>query len=226
MLKDFTVLCAEDESNILNVITEMISPHVKQLIKARNGEEAYNLYKRYNPDIIITDINMPKISGLELVKMIRENDYETKVIVLTAYSDVNTLLEATELRLTKYLVKPISIKELYAALVMAADEKDNIKITTTNKIDLDDNYHWDFKEKLLIQNEQEIHLTPKEREILHILFSNINTTITYDKLIYEVWEDSELYSIDTVKTMIKNLRKKLPKDTIQNVYGTGFKVKK
>jgi DNA-binding response OmpR family regulator len=203
----------------------MITPHVARFIVASDGEEAYRLYNEYKPDVIITDINMPKIPGLDLVRMIRKNDYDTKVIVLTAHSDVELLLKATELKLTKYLIKPFSMKDLYEALEMVVKEKNNFKVTTTNIIDIKSGFLWDFQEKILLHNNEEIHLTPKEKEILNILFLNINSTVTYEMLMDDVWDDSELYSIDTIKTMIKNLRKKLPKDTISNVYATGFKVK-
>jgi DNA-binding response OmpR family regulator len=225
VLKNLTVLCAEDEKAISNVLVEMITPHVAELFVAYDGEEAYSLYKEHKPDLIITDINMPKIAGLDLVRMIRKDDHDTKVVVLTAHSDVEYLLKATELKLTKYLIKPFSIQELFEALEMAVSEKNSFKVTMTNRLELDESFIWEFQEKSLVQDGEEIHLTPKEKGILNILFSNLNSTVTYDMLMDEVWDDSELYSIDTIKTMIKNLRKKLPKDTILNVYGTGFKVK-
>jgi DNA-binding response OmpR family regulator len=223
-LENMSVLYAEDESELREVMAEILSYEIKTLYVAKDGLEAYEIYKQKKPDIIISDINMPGMNGIDLGKKIRETDHSTRLIMLTAYSDVDNLLSATELKLTKYLLKPTKGVDLFEALNRAVDEIKSFNVVNTCTLGLKDNYFWDFKEQSLYCGAKEIRLTPKERKILNMLFTNLNSTITYDMLIQDVWEDSDLYSIDTIKTMVKNIRKKLPKDTIKNVYGTGFKV--
>lgn len=224
--KNIKVLYAEDEKEIRDIMSQILSARIENLYLAEDGERALALYNEIKPDIILADINMPKLNGMEFVKKIRETDHSTRVIMLTAQSDVNSLLEATELKLTRYLIKPVTGKELYGALELALSELQSFNIVNTQNLKLADGYVWDFSEKVLFHKNDEIHLTPKEKQVLNILFSNLNSTITYDMLLYEVWGDDEVFGIDTIKTTVKNLRKKLPKDTILNVYGTGFKVKK
>ncbi len=223
-LENMTVLYAEDENELREVMVDILSFEVKTVYVAKNGIEAYDLYKEKKPDIIISDLNMPGMNGIELGKKIRETDHSTRIIMLTAHSDVQSLLAATELKLTKYLLKPTKGVDLFNALTLAYEEIKNFNVTSTCKLQLKENFSWDFKEQALYSGAKEIRLTPKERKILNMLFTNLNSTITYDMLIQDVWEDSNLYSIDTIKTMVKNIRKKLPKDTIKNVYGIGFKV--
>ena len=223
-LENMTVLYAEDENELREVMVDILSFEVKTVYVAKDGIEAYELYKEKKPDIIISDLNMPGMGGIELGKKIRETDHSTRIIMLTAHSDVQNLLAATELKLTKYLLKPTKGADLFNALTLAYDEIKNFNVTSTCKLRLKENFSWDFKEQALYSGAKEIRLTPKERKILNMLFTNLNSTITYDMLIQDVWEDSNLYSIDTIKTMVKNIRKKLPQDTIKNVYGIGFKV--
>jgi len=218
------VLYAEDEKELREVMSDILSLEIDDLYLADNGEKAYELYKSKKPDIIISDINMPVMNGIEFIKKVRQRDHSTRVIMLTAHSELPYLLDSTELKLTKYLLKPVTGDALYEAIDMACSELQNFKVTNIEKLSLDEEYSWDFKEKSLFCHKEEVHLTPKEKSVLALLFTNLNTTITYDMLIDEVWENSDIYGVDSIKTMIKNLRRKLPKDTIKNVYGTGFKV--
>lgn len=224
LLKKFTLLYVEDEQDLRDIMKDVLSDVVKTLYTAKDGKEAYALYKDHKPDIILSDINMPNLDGIGLGKLIRQTDQTTRILLLTAYSDVESLLAATELKLTKYILKPTKENELFDALFLAAEELESFNITYKKQLVLKENYKWDFSEQLLSCDMDEIHLTPKEKQILQILFSNLNATVSYDTLLYEVWEDSDVYNLDTVKAVIKNLRKKLPENTIENIYGTGFKV--
>jgi two-component system, OmpR family, response regulator VanR len=219
------VLYIEDEKELREIVAQILSLKISNLYLAEDGEEAFRLYQEIKPDIIVADINLPKINGIDFIKKVRENDHSTRVIMLTAKSDVECLLEATELKLTRYLIKPTTNQDIFDAIDLAIEELDSFNITNTQSFILNDEYSWDFKEMVLLYKKNEVHLTPKEKQVLNMLFSNINSTITYDMLLYEVWGDNDIFGIDTIKTTVKTLRKKLPIDTILNVYGIGFKVK-
>ena len=223
-LKNIKILFADDEPVILELMSSILSDIVDELYIAKDGIEAYEIYKDVKPDILLLDINMPNCSGLEMAKKVRESDHATRIIIITAFSDTDNLLSATELKLTKYIVKPLTTKKLLEALELATQEINNFHTTNKKNIHLKDNIIWNNDTQQLLDNNLEVNLTPKERKILHILFSNINNTITYDTLLIDVWDDTEYYSIDTLKTMMKNIRKKLPKDTISNIYATGYKI--
>ena len=131
----------------------------------------------------------------------------------------------SDLRLTKYLIKPFFNEDLFGALNQALEEMQNFRVVSNKIIQLKDSFVWNLTTQMLYDDHnQVIKLTPKERKILGILFTNINNTITYDALLVEVWNDIENNHLDTLKTMMKNIRKKLPKNTIQNIYATGFKI--
>ena len=223
-LNQIKLLHVDDEKEIREMMKCILGDDVKEFYSAKNGIEAYEVYQNKKPDVILLDINMPNCNGIEFAQKLRDNDHSTRIIMTTACSDVEKLLLSTELKLTKYLVKPFSTEDLFGALELAMQEIQNFSIIPNKIIHLKDKYLWNCRTQTLFNGSIEINLTPKEREILRILFSNLNNTISYDTLLMEVWDDFENCSIDTLKTMMKNIRKKLPENTIQNVYGTGFKI--
>ncbi|WP_428025143.1 response regulator transcription factor [Arcobacter sp.] len=223
--KPYSILFIEDEDDIRKKYITYFQKWFKEVYEAKDGEEAYKIYKEKKPHILIIDINLPKLNGLELLKKIREKDHTTKAIMLTAHSDTHYLLSATELKLTKYLVKPITRVELKEALNLAMEELDNFNITSKRIVNLKDNYYWNVETSELYNNNQLISLTNNETKIAEILFSNINQTITYDNIILYVWEDNfERNFLDTLKSTIKNLRKKLPENSIKNIFGLGYRI--
>ncbi|MDQ7066753.1 MAG: DNA-binding response regulator [Sulfurimonas sp.] len=144
--------------------------------------------------------------------------------MLTANSDVSTLLSASELKLTKYLVKPVSRSELQEALDLAVDEIQNFTTLANKIIPLKDSFYWDTQNKKLLQQDKEHMLTKKEIQLLSFLLSNISRTFSVDDIIFELWYDSEEPKQTALKTLIKGLRKKLPDGTIKNVFGVGYKI--
>jgi two-component system, OmpR family, response regulator VanR len=219
----YKILFIEDEKEIRDNYTKYLKRHFLNVFEAVDGEDGFTKYKKIKPDIMIVDINMPKITGLELLKKIRESDQTTKVIMLTAYSDTKFLLEASELKLVKYLVKPISRDDLKEALDIAIDEFSKFDVVSKKAINLTDGFKWDCIFEELSCNGNVISLTNKERQITSLLLSNPNRVYSYDDIIVEVWNDLEYDKLDALKTIVKNIRKKLPKDTIKNVFGIGYK---
>lgn len=221
---DLSILFAEDEESIRKNYIEFMDESFQNVYEACDGEQAYSIYQLQKPDILIVDINMPKLNGLELVKRIRKSDHRTKIIVLTAYSDVEYLLQAAELKLIKYLVKPISRNELKDALLMAVDELSKYELIPKKLISLKNDFYWDLELRELLHNGKSIVLTKKEKEVMGFLFANVNRVCTYNEIIYCIWTDTIEDRLGSLKTIIKNLRKKLPEDTIKNVYQEGYKV--
>lgn len=222
--KSFDILFVEDEAAIRQNYVRYLKRHFHEVYEAANGQEAYEVYLQKKPQILIVDINLPKMNGLELVQKIRQKDLATKVIMLTAHSDTSYLLEASELKLTKYLVKPVSRDELSAALKLSIRELSHFKITSKLHIFLQDGFIWDCDRKELLLHNNEVLLTNKERKVLTLLLTNPNTTFSYDDIIFDVWYDTSDDRIDALKTIIKNLRKKLPSECIKNVFGVGYKI--
>ncbi|MCD6174106.1 MAG: response regulator transcription factor [Sulfurimonas sp.] len=221
--KPYSILFVEDEKEIRDNYIKYLKRHFLNVYEAVDGEDGYQIYKNKKPDIMIVDINLPKLNGLDLVKRIRENDQNTKVIMLTAYSNTNYLLEAIELKLVKYLIKPISRDELREALDLAVLEFSKFDIKSKKVLNLEDGFVWNYVSEEMLHNDMEVLFTNKEKQILKLLLLNPNIVFSYDEIIAEVWENLEDDKLDPLKTMIKNIRKKLPKDTIKNIFGVGYK---
>ena len=161
--KEISVLYVEDEDQIRKKYVQYLKRFCTQIYEASDGEEAYAIYKDKRPDIILADINLPKLSGLNLVARIRENDHNTKAIILTAHSDVEYLLSATNLKLTRYLVKPVSRTDLKDALQTAIDELSNFQVFSKKLIHLKENCHWDPEAMELYIDNKLISLTKNEK---------------------------------------------------------------
>ncbi|WP_455757802.1 response regulator transcription factor [Sulfurimonas sp.] len=223
-MQAYNILFIEDEKDIRDNYVKYLKKYFLNVYEAVDGEKAFEIYKEKKPEIIISDINLPKLNGLELIKKIREIDPVVKVIMLTAHSDTEFLLEATELKLVKYLVKPITRDELNEALDLALKEFSKFDIISKNIIMLKDNYEWHCDSQEMFCDSKQVSLTNKETKIISLLFSKPNNTFTYEQIINKVWDDYESSKIEALKTLIKNIRKKLPKNTLKNIFSVGYRV--
>jgi len=115
-LEDLTILYAEDEHGIRDTVTDVLELYVNNVITASNGIEALEYYHLYKPQILLLDICMPKKDGLEVLKEIRKTDLKTPVIIMTAHTEQKYLMNAVELYITKYLIKPFKKDKLLETL--------------------------------------------------------------------------------------------------------------
>ena len=220
----YSILFVEDEEATRKNYVNYLRRYFENVYEAEDGIEAYSLYLKHKPQILIVDINMPKMNGIELLQKIRQKDHSVKSIILTAHTTTDFLLQASELKLTKYLEKPVTRAELKEALDLVITELNSFRIVSKKTYTLKENHLWDYTEQKLFKNHIEIKLTLQESQILALLFDNINTKLSYDTMITHIWDNFEEDKINALKTAIKKLRKKLPEDTIVNVYGFGYKV--
>jgi len=220
----YSLLYVEDDKEVRENYVAYLKRFYENVYEAENAEDAYTIYKEKKPNILVVDINLPGKSGIELLQDIRKFDYTTKAIMLTAMSDVDTLVSASELKLTKYLIKPISRDELKNVLELAVNEIINYTTYANRIIHLQGSYYWDQDKEKLIFEGKEIFLTRKERELLSLLFANVNSVIKSEDIIYELWYDDDHSKASSLKTLVKTLRKKLPDNFIKNVFGIGYKI--
>lgn len=223
-MNKITVLYAEDETDIRkNNINFIKSEYHIDVIEASDGEEAWELYVKHKPEILITDIVMPKLSGLELVSKIRENDEQIPVIVLSAYSEQEKLLQAIELNLISYQMKPLNRKKLHSSLQKAiAKSRGDIKTNEICLLNLEkDSYNFETKE-LFVKN-KEIKLTKNELVILELFLKNRNIILDTHSIFNALWELERDYNANSLRLMLKRLRKKLPENLLVSIYGKGYK---
>jgi len=224
ILKNYSLLYVEDEPEIQENMVEYLEAYFSTLYIASDGKEALRLYKEHLPDVAILDIELPIISGLTLARSFRENNKKIKLIMLTGHTETEVLLEAAELKLTKYLVKPISPKKFKEMLLLLSHE---LKSRDLKLLELSQGYTWDMKKNILKLHGKPIKLNEKEQRLLELFITHKNKTVSYETIMVTVWEDSfeREISIDSVKNQVSHLRKKLPKDTISSVYGQGYILK-
>lgn len=214
-LKDYTILYAEDEKGIQEETKDILELFFKEVYIANDGLEAKALYKWHSPDLIITDIKMPKLNGLDFIKELRQDDEDTIIAITTAFTDFELMILATELNLLKYIVKPLTkdkLNEIFKRFLEKKKSKGVIK--------LDEDYIY-YREKMLIKNPLEkFDLTQKEATFLNHLL-NKKSIVIYEEIEYLL--DIDRYENENaIRQFIKKIRKKLPKNYLKNIQNEGY----
>ena len=219
-ISDISILIAEDEKQLLNSMVEYLELFFENVYTAEDGLSAYEIYEKQKPDIIVTDIHMPHLDGLSMIEKIRKKDLQTKIIITTAHVEKEKLMQAIELHLVKYLVKPIQSDELKELLLSLVNELRQKK----NRVYLKESFYWDKIEKRLFQSEIEIELKPKEQKVLELLCLRTNQSISAIDIYNYLYEDQPErdFSSDAITSLMKRIRQKLPKDTIKSSYGVEY----
>lgn len=219
---NYTLLYAEDDSCIREGYLYYFQTIFKDVYEACDGEEAYLLYKKHQPDIILVDINMPKLDGLSLIEKIRQRDQNIYIVILSAHKEEEKLLRAIPLALTKYLVKPVKKNELdtlFETLVKSLNLREN-------PIQEQENICWDRDLGVLRISNQTIHLTRNELILMNLLSSKAQKDYSLDDILSEYWQvlPQKDMTHNSIRSIIKRLKAKLPKHCIENHYGIGYKL--
>jgi DNA-binding response OmpR family regulator len=216
-----TLLYIEDDSEIQNYLAKFLERYTPNLHLAQSAEEGKKLYEKFNPDIILLDINLPGKSGIDFARELREDDKNTRIVISTAYTDKDFLLTAIELELTRYLIKPVTSIDLMEALSKAADEYLPTKLSV--HIDLGEGFTYHRIRKVLIKEDKVVTLRRKEMQLLDFFIAHLDRTLSYEELQYKVWTDSPMTK-DAIRAQIRNLRKKSHPLLIKNITAIGYKL--
>lgn len=216
----YTLLFVEDEVMIRRIAVSFLKSYFVEIYEAKDGEEGLELYREHKPDIIITDIEMPKVNGLELCRIIREEDKSTPIIISTAYTTTEYLLEAVSLNLINYLPKPIEEEALFEALNACFEhiEREHPSVVKINKTDSFDMLNYTF-----IKKGEIIPLTTYQHKLLHILIKNQGRIVSYEELEQFIWFDKAMSS-DALRSLVRDVRKVVGKETIANISRYGYRI--
>lgn len=217
-LKKHSVLYAEDDEGIRKSYEMILRKLCGPLRCAADGNEAFSLYSEKKPDILIADIKMPYIDGLQLIKKIRNVDKDIRILMTTAYTDEQYTLQAIELDISRYLVKPVMLENLKGALYKCVRE---IEDRNPEQICFENGLVYNIPLKNITSVKGEVALTNIESRILEILIENRGRIVRYEKFETEIWRN-EYMSKETLRSHIKFLRKKVGNDSIKSAKGLGY----
>jgi len=223
ILKNITILYIEDEDNIRVNIEKTLQLICKEVFSVEDANKALQVYENNKVDIILSDINLPGMSGLDFTKIVREQNRFIPIILLTAHTNTELLLEATRLRLIDYLTKPIDFEMLHDALKRAAKE---ILQNGTFIVEFENNTHYNLHKKLLLNQESktEIKLTSSEIELLEYMLRFKDRVVSSKELKNVLWQDSDLATDSALKNLLNKLRNKIGKQSISNISGIGYRI--
>jgi len=222
VMNNLNILYVEDEAVTQNEIKETLLNFSSSITAVSNGHEAYTIFCEQEVDLIISDIEMPKLNGIELVKKIRKDNIAIPIVMVTAYTNNEYLLEFVNLNIQAYIMKPISTLKLKEAFIKVINY---LQLDKKQTVQLHSNLIYEKENGLLFHENNEIILNKKEKQLLDLLLLHKNNLVSYDLIEYEIWEKfDELMTSSALRTVIKNLRKKLFYDLIKNVSGFGYKL--
>lgn len=209
----------EDDFTTRLQMTHTLKMLFHKVYCAKDGEEAYNLYEDEQPDIILTDVRMPKKDGIKLTRQIRQIDYQIPIIMLTSFDDKNVLLNAANLAIDGYLIKPVEFMLLVEKLLQA------IKRThvTPNLITFNQNLIFNRDTKEFYYHNVIQTLGYKELELIEFLLENHHRTISKELIEAKLW-NYEVQCNSAVKNLVLRVRKKLGNDVISVIRGVGYRI--
>lgn len=215
------VLIADDEADILEIIQFNLQTEGYEVVTAKNGDEAIELAKKTQPDLIILDIMMPGKNGIEVCNILRLQPafQETLIIFLTALSDESTEIRGLETGADDYLTKPVSPKVLVSKVnsLFRRLNKDDLSVLQIGDLQID-------RERYLVNlQNNEIVLARKEFELLALLASRPGKVFLRNEILNQVWGTEVIVGDRTIDVHIRKIRQKLNLDCITTVKGVGYK---
>jgi DNA-binding response OmpR family regulator len=214
-LKQSSLLCVEDDADTLALMHEFFSRYFGEVYTAESGEEGFEVFCKYSPDVVITDIVMPKGDGIWLTNQIRKVSSDVLIAFISGNASEKTLMKVIEVKPFDFLVKTITFGKLQLLISSI------VKYIDTKSVILSDGIEIDFN-GFTVKNSKGVEpLSPKEAKLLEILIDNSGTIVPYDKIEGIVWNSSEMTD-DSLRSLIYRLRLKFEKKHIKVIYGEGI----
>lgn len=225
------ILVVEDDRPIRNLIVTTLKTHDYKYITAENGNAAIMEASSHNPEIVLLDLGLPDIDGVEVIKTIRSWS-NMPIIVLSARSEDNDKIEALDAGADDYLTKPFSIEELLARLRVI--QRRLMSLNQSNQassVFVNGNLKIDYAAGCAFLGEEELHLTPIEYKLLCLLSHNVGKVLTHTYITQNIWGTSFDSDVASLRVFMATLRKKLEKDAngpqyIQTHIGIGYRMLK
>lgn len=227
--ENLTILIVDDDHIQIKILLKLLEDKKANLVSAKNGLEALEIYKKRKVDLILTDLSMPKMDGIEFIEKVRENNFWIPIVVVTSNLTPNYFVPCANSNIQGLIDKPITKEKLDKIFAKLDNYDIAISENNVNKnefiVDLDENLQYDLTNSCILLNNEEISLNKKERLLLELLIDKKNSIVSYKNIETVIWYyDDKVMTADALKNVIKSLRKKLNKDIIKNVSGLGYKI--
>jgi two-component system alkaline phosphatase synthesis response regulator PhoP len=218
------ILIVDDEPDILELIEYNLKKEGYQVFLARNGQEAVAEAKRSLPDLIVLDIMMPKMDGIEACRIMRTMPEfkNTFMVFLTARSEEYSEIAGFNVGADDYIAKPIKPRALVSRINAILRRNAPAEDVTENKLEIGD-LVIDREAYLVYQRGQKVVLAKKEFELLYLLASKPGKVYTREVILKNIWEDSVVVTNRTIDVHVRKLREKLGDDCVSTVKGVGYK---
>ena len=219
------ILLAEDEPALGQIIKESLETRDFEVLLCENGEKAFEVFNKENPELLVFDVMMPKKDGFTLAREIRAIDDGIPIIFLTAKSQTKDVVEGFSVGGNDYLKKPFSMEELIVRIHNLLGRTKLQK--TAETLHLGD-FQFNFpKQVLQYKKEPEVQLTHREAHLLFHLIKNKNQVLDRSLILNKLWGNDDFFNASSMDVFITKLRKKLSQDAsikIINVRGFGYKL--
>lgn len=204
------ILVVDDDPQIRRTLRAVLVPHDYMVADARSGEEALEALREVKPDLVLLDLNMPGIGGLEACREIREQS-DAAIIVLTVRDTEKDKVRALDAGADDYVTKPFGTPELLARIRAALRRLPISADAAPQLLDLED-VKIDFAARRVIAHGQPVRLTPKEFDLLRYLTVNADQAIPHRKLLQAIWGPDYGDEVEYLRVFINHLRKKLERN--------------
>lgn len=200
------ILVIDDEYQITRVLKRSLGAHRYDVRTAADGESGLELFRDFDPDLVITDLSMPEMSGIDVCRAIRKHS-RTPIIVLSVKGEEQTKVAALDAGADDYITKPFGMEELLArvraSLRRVPEESEPSAIVEVGDLKLD------HSRRIVSVLGKDVHLTPKEFELMTYLIENHDRVITHRKLLTKIWGGDYTEQTEYLRVFIGNLRKKI-----------------
>ena len=223
-----TVLLVEDDPQLGPMLKDSLELKNYRVDLESLGERALQLFQAEKYDVLLLDVVLPGMNGLDLAKEIRKSDYTTPILFMSAKDSDSDMIHAFCSGGDDYIIKPFSVSELairmYALLRRAKPASNGDDLPETLKFGI---FTFDYPNRMLCSDKNQVNLTKKEADVLRMLAANVNNVVKREKVLTDVWGENDYFMGRSMDVYIARLRKKLSEDrnvSIVNVHRTGFKL--
>lgn len=222
------ILIVEDEKNIADFVETVLNSRNYKVIKAYTGKEALSAITSHCPDVILLDLGLPDMDGLDIIKQVREWA-ETPIVVISARTQEKEKVAALDLGADDYITKPFGTDELMARIRTALRHHDKVKAGNSSEKYQVEGLEIDFGKRLVMLEGQSIHLTQIEYKLITLLAKNAGKVLTYDHIMKEIWGPYAGDDNQILRVNMANIRRKLEKNPAEPKYiftevGVGYRM--